>query len=195
MFHFNRYDLQECTDTVWVCRVLVLGESTLVWCWFSRWSIVWCFLPQTLTRHLIWHMQSFSKWVFEKQFLHVFYLVAKSILSFIDFYLNSLQSINRCLPLQSRHAKLPLLPLSNSCSSGPFSFSFSFLSALLFMKFENIFLLKLYFGCCWCFDDSSWIAMISFNGLNKSLMSFSSQLLNYSNLVVPSVRLQSRVAF
>ena len=25
MFYFNRYYLKECTDTVWVCRVLILG--------------------------------------------------------------------------------------------------------------------------------------------------------------------------
>ena len=127
---------------------------TLTWCWFSSWSIVWYFRPQLWTRHFIWRIHSFSKWVFEKQFLHIFSLVAKSVLSFADFFLNSLHSINRCLPLQSRHVRVLLLFLRNFCSSGSFSFSFSFLSELLFMKFENIFLLKLYFGCCWCFDDA-----------------------------------------
>ena len=79
-------------------------ELTVACCGLSRCSRVWCFLMPSM-RHFIEQIQSFNKWVFEKQFLQIFSLAAKSILCFTGFILNSWQSISWCFSLHSQHVR------------------------------------------------------------------------------------------
>ena len=53
-------------------------ELTVAWCGLSRSSKMWCFLSQPSTFH--WTHTIFNKSIFEKQFLQIFFLAAKSIL-------------------------------------------------------------------------------------------------------------------
>ena len=114
-------------------------ELIVAWCGLSRCSTVWCFLLQPSTRHFIEQIQSFNKWVFEKQFLQIYSLAAKPILSFTGFILNWWQSISRCYSLHNQHVRPFFFSFCFSGSSE--AFLLFFLSSVAFMKLEYIFLL------------------------------------------------------
>ena len=134
---------------------------------------MWYLLLQLSTQHFIEQIQSFTKWVFEKQFLQIFSFVEKSILSFTSSILNLWQCLSRCFSLYSQHVRPFFLSFCFSDSSeAP---SLSFLSLLAFVKLEYIFFLKFYFGDCCCFVLASWMEIILASGLKKSLICLSNQ--------------------